>query len=136
MPLPIIINQEPIVVEPVAQRNYSAMYNTLLVSRYLDGKQACRLEFRPYDATAQVVADSGAVQVEIADLFTEAASRPVVGEVLAAITALTGLYCKEQQLQTIVDGLEDGEEKDAAQANLSAVQTTLTTTTLSELLGG
>jgi len=59
MSLPTITNINPVVVESVAQRNFSAMYNTLLVSRYLDGKQALRLGFKPYDATAQVVTDDG-----------------------------------------------------------------------------
>ena len=135
MPLPTIQNIDPVVVDPTPQRNYDAMYNTLIVSRYLDGKQNCRLGFKPYDSTAQVVSDTGEITVEIEDLFTEAASNPVVGEVLAAITALTGLYCCQKQLETKIDGLEDGEEKTAAQAQLDALNTTLSTTNLSTLLG-
>jgi len=135
MSLPTITNINPVVVESVAQRNFSAMYNTLLVSRYLDGKQALRLGFKPYDATAQVVSDDGEIMVEISDVFAEVTTNPVVGEVLAVITALTGLYCQQKQLQSKIDALEDGEEKTEAEASLETIQTTLSTTTVAALMG-
>lgn len=135
MPLPLIENVTPDVVPAVAERNFNAMYMTLLVTRLLnDNTQNMRLEFRPYDSTANVVKEDGSVHVTIPDVFAKAATMPAFAEVLGAVTLVGNLLCKEQQLVDQIETTTEEEDPTDLQTELDALRVQIASTTLAELL--
>lgn len=135
MPLPPIENTSPEVEPAVAERNYDAMYMTLLVTRLLnDGTQNMRLGFRPYDSAADVVKDDGDVVVEVEDIFVRSVTMPAFAEAMVHVVRVGNLLCKERQLQQKLDAMEDDDEdRPVTQTELDNLQSYMQTATLADL---